>query len=118
MTRSIAVVPTSLVAFFTQIEGLSGMNDLLNCLLSLMLPFALLPTIAFKSDKRIIGIFANGIVAHVIAIFWAIIVIEVNIFIVLHYVMAVRSRINSSTAGGLFIAAIIFLGFLILLFSL
>ena len=118
VTRSIAVVPTFLVAFFTQIEDLSGMNDLLNCLMSLMLPFALLPTIAFSSDKRIMGTFANGIVAQVIAIFLAIVVIAVNIFFVLDYVMAVRSGINSSIAGGLFIAIITFLGFLYLLFCL
>jgi Mn2+/Fe2+ NRAMP family transporter len=31
-----------------------------------MLPFALLPTIAFSSDKRIMGDFVNGVAAKVI----------------------------------------------------
>lgn len=118
VTRSIAVVPTFLVAFFSRIEDLSGMNDLLNCLMSLMLPFALLPTIAFSSDKRIMGNFANGIVAQVIAISLAILVITVNIFFVLDYVLTVRSGISSSIAGGIFIAAVCLLGFLYLLFCL
>ena len=47
------IVPTFLVAFFSTIENLSGLNELLNCLMSLMLPFALLPTIAFSSDHRL-----------------------------------------------------------------
>ena len=47
-----STVPTFLVAFFSSIENLSGLNELLNCLMSLMLPFALLPTIAFSSDHR------------------------------------------------------------------
>ena len=116
MTRSIAVVPTFLVAFFSRIEDLSGMNDLLNCLMSLMLPFALLPTIAFSSDKRIMGNFANGIVAQGIAVALAILVIAVNIFFVLDYVLTIRSGISSHFVGGIFISAVCLLGFLYLLF--
>ena len=116
VTRSIAVVPTFLVAFFSRIEDLSGMNDLLNCLMSLMLPFALLPTIAFSSDKRIMGNFANGIVAQGIAVALAILVIAVNIFFVLDYVLTVRSGISSHFVGGIFISAVCLLGFLYLLF--
>ena len=76
LTRTVAVLPTFLVAFFENIEDLSGrdetylwqiyqhskskylstyvpnwfsgMNDLLNCLMSLQLPFALIPTIGKK----------------------------------------------------------------------
>ncbi len=44
---------------------LTGMNDLLNCLMSLMLPFALLPTIAFSSSKKLMGDFSNGRAAKV-----------------------------------------------------
>ena len=116
VTRSIAVVPTFLVAFFSRIEDLSGMNDLLNCLMSLMLPFALLPTIAFSSDKRIMGNFANGIVAQGIAVALAILVIAVNIFFVLDYVLSIRSGISSHFVGGIFISAVCLLGFLYLLF--
>merc|ERR1711983_685997 len=61
-TRTVAILPTFLVAFYSRIEDLSGMNDLLNCLMSLMLPFALLPTITFTSNKKIMGDFSNGLV--------------------------------------------------------
>lgn len=36
------------------------MNDFLNCLMSLQLPFALIPAIAFTSNPKIMGEFANG----------------------------------------------------------
>ena len=52
LTRSIAIVPTFLIAFFDNINELSGMNDLMNCLMSLMLPFAVIPCIAFTSNHR------------------------------------------------------------------
>ena len=64
--RSVAVVPAFLVAFFyDDLAALSRMNDLLNCLLSLTLPFALIPAVAFSSDEKIMGPFANGFVVKV-----------------------------------------------------
>ena len=60
LTRTIAILPTFCVAFYENIEDLSGMNDLLNCLMSLQLPFALIPAISFSSNPRIMGEFANG----------------------------------------------------------
>lgn len=59
-TRTIAIVPTFLVAFFANMNNLSGMNDVLNAIMSLQLPFATLPTIAFTSSAQIMGEFRNG----------------------------------------------------------
>lgn len=59
-TRSIAIVPTFLVAFYSNIDDLTVMNDLMNAVMSLQLPFAAIPTIAFTSSPRIMGEFANG----------------------------------------------------------
>lgn len=56
----IAIIPTFLMAFYNTIEDLSGMNDLLNAVMSLQLPFATLPTIAFTSNAAIMGEFVNG----------------------------------------------------------
>merc|ERR1719410_2446459 len=67
-TRTIAVLPTFLIAFYENIQDLSGMNDLLNCLMSLMLPFAVIPAVTFTSNRKIMGDFANGIVSKVFAI--------------------------------------------------
>ena len=44
------------------VQDLSGMNDLLNCLMSLMLPFAVIPCITFTSNYKYVKyqpIFSN-----------------------------------------------------------
>lgn len=60
-TRMIAIIPTFLVAFFSDIDNLTGMNDILNAIMTLQLPFATLPTIAFTSSPKIMGTFRNGL---------------------------------------------------------
>jgi len=60
LTRTIAILPTFLVAKFQNIQDLSGMNDLLNALMSLQLPFAILPVISMTSSEHIMGEFQNG----------------------------------------------------------
>lgn len=59
-TRTIALVPTFLTAFFSSIEDLTYLNDLLNAVMAVQLPFAVLPTIAFTCNRNIMGDFANG----------------------------------------------------------
>jgi natural resistance-associated macrophage protein len=54
-------VPTFFVAFYLDIDNLTGMNDFLNAVMSLQLPFATIPTIAFTSNAKIMGEFVNGV---------------------------------------------------------
>ncbi|XP_072395951.1 protein Malvolio-like [Diabrotica undecimpunctata] len=82
LTRSIAMVPTFCTAFFTSMSDLTSLNDYLNAVMSLQLPFALLPTIAFTSNKKIMGEFANGIILNAVSICLAVIIISINIFFV------------------------------------
>lgn len=67
-TRIIAIVPTFLVAFFSDIDHLTGMNDILNAIMTLQLPFATLPTIAFTSSSQIMGRFRNGLYVTVLEV--------------------------------------------------
>uniref|UniRef100_A0A8C5X6S6 Natural resistance-associated macrophage protein 1 n=1 Tax=Malurus cyaneus samueli TaxID=2593467 RepID=A0A8C5X6S6_9PASS len=46
-TRSFAILPTVFVAAFKDVTHLTGMNDLLNVLQSILLPFAVLPVLTF-----------------------------------------------------------------------
>ncbi|CAB0038380.1 unnamed protein product [Trichogramma brassicae] len=64
LTRSIAIVPTFFIAFFSSIEQLTGLNDILNVTMSLQLPFAALPLIAFTSSVDVMGDFKNGLAAE------------------------------------------------------
>ncbi|XP_024884565.1 protein Malvolio isoform X2 [Temnothorax curvispinosus] len=81
-TRTIAIVPTFLVAFFADMNNLSSMNDILNAIMSLQLPFATLPTIAFTSSAQIMGEFRNGILNKIVSTALSVLVIVINIYFV------------------------------------
>ncbi|XP_043464637.1 protein Malvolio isoform X2 [Leptopilina heterotoma] len=85
-TRSIAIIPTFLLAFYADIEKLTGMNDLLNAVMSLQLPFATLPTIAFTSSAHIMGEFKNGLGNKIVATLLSVTVISINIYFVINTV--------------------------------
>uniref|UniRef100_A0A8C5FST4 Solute carrier family 11 member 2 n=1 Tax=Gadus morhua TaxID=8049 RepID=A0A8C5FST4_GADMO len=50
LTRSLALTPTLLVAVFQDVHRLTGMNDFLNVLQSMQLPFALIPILTFTTS--------------------------------------------------------------------
>ncbi|PIO71754.1 metal ion transporter, metal ion transporter family [Teladorsagia circumcincta] len=53
VTRSLAMAPTLLVTVFSGgIQHITGLNDFLNCVQMVQLPFALIPVLTFVSDKR------------------------------------------------------------------
>ncbi|GJQ81936.1 Mvl [Trypoxylus dichotomus] len=86
LTRTIAIIPTFCLAFFTRIEDLTGMNDILNAVMSLQLPFATIPTIAFTSNPKIMGEFANGWVNKVVATLLSVVVIGINTYFIVNTV--------------------------------
>ena len=51
LTRTIAMAPTFSLAYFSDINHLTGMNDILNAIMSIQLPFAVLPTLTFTSSR-------------------------------------------------------------------
>jgi natural resistance-associated macrophage protein len=55
LTRTIAIAPTLFLAIFADIQQLTGLNDYLNAVMTLQLPFALIPTLTFTSklDKTL-----------------------------------------------------------------
>ncbi len=85
-TRSIAIMPTLMVAVFANINNLSNMNDLLNVVQSLQLPFALLPILHFTNSWLIMNSFKNGIVMKLIVWLLALSVICINFYFVIDYV--------------------------------
>jgi len=111
-TRTIAILPTFLIAFYENIQDLTGMNDLLNCLMSLMLPFAVIPAITFTSNRKIMGDFANGIVSRVFSISLSTLVIAINTYFVISYVI----KLNIS--NPVFILFVTILGIVYLTFCL
>ncbi|KAK2705504.1 hypothetical protein QYM36_015781 [Artemia franciscana] len=82
LTRSIAVLPALLIAIFAQIRELTTLNDLLNAIMSLQLPFALLPTLIFTCSPKIMGEFVNGIFNKIVIMCLGFAVISINIYFV------------------------------------
>ncbi|CAD1469192.1 unnamed protein product, partial [Heterotrigona itama] len=111
-TRMIAIVPTFLVAFFSNIDNLTGMNDILNAIMTLQLPFATLPTIAFTSSSQIMGEFRNGLTNKIIATALSVVVITINIYFVINTVQ------DDLPHHWLIILAIVIYSILYLLFCL
>jgi len=81
-TRSIAIAPTLLVAIFADIRHLTSMNDILNVLQSLQLPFALFPILHFTNEDKVMSSFKNGYIMKGIIWLLAIAVISINGYLV------------------------------------
>nr|XP_045221179.1 natural resistance-associated macrophage protein 2 isoform X4 [Macaca fascicularis] len=86
LTRSIAIIPTLLVAVFQDVEHLTGMNDFLNVLQSLQLPFALIPILTFTSLRPVMSDFANGLGWRIAGGILVLIICSINMYFVVVYV--------------------------------
>ncbi|XP_041257220.1 natural resistance-associated macrophage protein 2-like isoform X4 [Onychostruthus taczanowskii] len=91
LTRSIAITPTLFVAIFQDVEHLTGMNDFLNVLMSLQLPFALIPVLTFTSLPGVMHDFANGLFWRVAGGLLILLICSINMYFVVAYVMALHS---------------------------
>ncbi|KAM9409849.1 natural resistance-associated macrophage protein 2-like isoform 3-T3 [Pholidichthys leucotaenia] len=113
LTRSIAIAPTLLVAIFQDVQHLTGMNDFLNVLQSMQLPFALLPILTFTSLKSIMNDFANGLVWKIIGSIIILVVCAINIYFVVVYVTALNSVLLYVFAALLSVAYLCFIAYLV-----
>ncbi|XP_076381258.1 solute carrier family member malvolio isoform X6 [Megalopta genalis] len=77
---------STMTAFFSHIDNLTEMNDILNAVMTLQLPFATLPTIAFTSSSQIMGEFRNGLGNKIVATALSGLVITINIYFVINTV--------------------------------
>ena len=81
-TRSIAIAPTLLVAIFADIRHLTNMNDILNVLQSLQLPFALFPILHFTNETKVMSNFKNGYIMKAIIWLLAIAVVAIHAYLI------------------------------------
>lgn len=82
ITRLIAIVPAVII---TALYGEGGIQDLLvfsQVVLSLQLPFAVVPLIKFTSDKKKMGVFANKPWINALSWFIAAVIILLNVFLI------------------------------------
>ncbi|TMS36711.1 hypothetical protein L596_003809 [Steinernema carpocapsae] len=87
VTRAIAIVPTLVVALIARgVENLTGMNDFLNCVQMLQLPFALIPVITFTSSERIMHEFKISRAFQGFALGMSALVIAINLYFFTDYI--------------------------------
>ncbi|XP_060586514.1 uncharacterized protein LOC132742199 [Ruditapes philippinarum] len=85
LTRSIAMIPTIVVALLAT-KYLDLMNNWLNVLQSVQLPFALLPILHATNSERIMGDFKNGKIMKTVVWGLAGLVMIINFYLVILFV--------------------------------
>ncbi|KAJ1363452.1 Manganese transporter smf1 [Parelaphostrongylus tenuis] len=89
VTRAIAILPTLAVTFIANgVNNLTGMNDFLNCVQMVQLPFALIPIITFTSSQKIMHDFRSSRSFQIFALVAATIIIAINIYFIFDYVIS------------------------------
>lgn len=83
LTRMLAIVPAVIVIVSWGNEGTYNLLILSQVILSLQLPFAIIPLIYFTSDKEKMGIFANKLWINILAWISAILVVVLTVRLVI-----------------------------------
>uniref|UniRef100_A0A8D0R6Z8 Natural resistance-associated macrophage protein 1 n=1 Tax=Sus scrofa TaxID=9823 RepID=A0A8D0R6Z8_PIG len=107
LTRSCAILPALLVAVFKELQDLSSLNDLLNVLQSLLLPFAVLPILTFTSMPALMQEFASGRVNKVITSSIMLLVCAINFYFLVSYLPSLP---HPAYFGLVALLAVIYLG--------
>ncbi|GFZ18798.1 NRAMP metal ion transporter 2 [Actinidia rufa] len=96
ITRTFAIVPTMIVAlvFDTSEETLDVLNEWLNVLQSVQIPFALIPLLCLVSKEEVMGVFTIGPVLKMVSWLVAALVMVINGYLLLEFF--------SSEVDGLF----------------
>jgi manganese transport protein len=81
ITRSIAVVPAAITIYIAGEKASFGLLILSQVLLSMQLPFAIIPLIHFTNDRARMGAFANAAWVRVLAWTSAVVVVGLNILL-------------------------------------
>lgn len=90
ITRSFAIVPTIVVAlvFNTSEHSLDTLNEWLNVLQSIQIPFALIPLLTLVAKEQVMGVFRIGPVLERVAWTVAVLVIVINGYLLLDFVIS------------------------------
>src|SRR5207249_4627924 len=95
VTRSIAIIPAALTIYFAGEKSTFGLLILSQVILSMQLPFAIVPLIHFTGDRARMGPFANRAWVKVLAWSTAAIIIGLNVRLA---VMAIGEWLDAAGA--------------------
>uniref|UniRef100_A0A0E0RJ89 Metal transporter n=1 Tax=Oryza rufipogon TaxID=4529 RepID=A0A0E0RJ89_ORYRU len=105
ITRSFAIVPTIIVAlFFDKSDSLDVLNEWLNVLQSIQIPFALIPLITLVSKEKVMGVFKIG--RNTQAVTWTVatLLITINGYLLLDFF---SSEIRGLLSGSILCVAVL-----------
>ncbi|EMS68090.1 Metal transporter Nramp2 [Triticum urartu] len=115
ITRSFAIIPTMIVALFFDTEDptMDVLNESLNVLQSIQIPFALIPLITLVSSEQLMGSFVVGPITKVISWIVTIFLMLINGYLILSfYTNEVRGAVVRSS---LCVVLAVYLAFIIYL---
>ncbi|CAK4070176.1 unnamed protein product [Aphanomyces euteiches] len=118
LTRAVALVPALSVAIWSDADSSDSdsMNEFLNVLQSVQLPFALIPILHFTSNPLLMGPFANGFKMRCLGWIVTTLVCFVNIYLVIEKVnlgdLSSLGQVGAVVTGLAYFA---FLGYLVAL---
>ncbi|XP_059640612.1 metal transporter Nramp3.2 [Cornus florida] len=116
ITRSCAIVPTMIVAlvFDTSEDTLDVLNEWLNVLQSIQIPFALIPLLCLVSKEEIMGVFKIGPVLKMASWLVAALVIVINGYLLLQFFSSEGSGVLFSSVISTFTTAyVVFIIYLV-----
>ncbi|XXG56983.1 hypothetical protein AAC387_Pa03g4265 [Persea americana] len=100
ITRSFAIVPTIIVAlvFETSDGTLDTLNEWLNILQSIQIPFAVIPLLYLVSKEQVMGVFKIGTALKVVAWIVAVLVMVINGYLLVDFF---SSEVNGPWFGSI-----------------
>jgi len=81
ITRTIAIIPAAVVIYISGDKGTYQLLILSQVILSMQLPFAVIPLIHFTSDRRRMGVFANKLWVRWLSWAAAVLILALNIWL-------------------------------------
>uniref|UniRef100_A0A4W3GZZ6 Natural resistance-associated macrophage protein 1 n=1 Tax=Callorhinchus milii TaxID=7868 RepID=A0A4W3GZZ6_CALMI len=112
VTRLFAIVPTVIVAAVKDVSDLSAMNDILNVLQSILLPFALVPILTFTSMPTLMREFTNGRLGKALGLLISLLVFGVNVYLIVVYVEDLKQVYLYALAAIISAVYLLFLAYL------
>jgi len=115
-TRSVAILPAVFVALTAQ-QQLDGLDQWLNVLQSVILPFAVLPVLYMTSKVDIMGTFVNGPTTRILLTALGLCLISVNIYFVVAFIVdtdSIVAFVFSSLLGVFYASFVVYLTYKVL----
>ncbi|XP_051881993.1 natural resistance-associated macrophage protein 1-like [Pristis pectinata] len=113
LTRGLAIVPTVIVAACQDVSKVSNMNDILNVLQSILLPFALIPILTFTNLRTLMHEFTSGWLSQIVGVLITLLVLAVNAYFVAVYVDNLGNVIYYAVAAIILIFYVAFVLYLL-----